>query len=367
MITGASLEGMMVDSVERVPHNETDLVSRLLVSLKHAMQRQRDVPAPYLPGADWKRLLESQWRRYDAAMERQNVDAAASLLRNFFRNEGLSGFWGGERMFESFAALDGPSSLQRADLMRRQLEAWRLALPATAFAELDAPLIGNPWGYLVAGALLYEPVCEYHYQAHYFASLLSEIIAPVILEIGGGFGGLAYHLIKRMPNVTYIGFDLPQNALLQSYYLSCAFPELRVLVYEEGMTALTREHVANYDILILPNFMIPLVDPEVADLIVNVRSLSEMPADTIAEYHRQIDRLGPLFFFHENIFKKRTDGFHGIPSSKFPKLQSFVQVAGSESRWPRYNAYSTYPCRENLFVHCSALTRRRHGSQGPLA
>jgi hypothetical protein len=104
-------------------------------------------------------------------MERQNVDAAASLLRNFFRNEGLSGFWGGERMFESFAALDGPSSLQRANLMRRQLEAWRLALPATAFAELDAPLIGNPWGYLVAGVLLYEPVCEYHYQAHYFASL----------------------------------------------------------------------------------------------------------------------------------------------------------------------------------------------------
>jgi len=85
----------MVDSVEKVPHNETDLVSRLLVSLRHAMQRQREVAAPYLPGADWKRLLESQWRRYDAAMERQNVDAAASLLRNFFRNEGLSEFWGG--------------------------------------------------------------------------------------------------------------------------------------------------------------------------------------------------------------------------------------------------------------------------------
>ena len=132
------------------------------------------------------------------------------------------------------------------------------------------------------------------------------------------------------------------------------------------MTVLTREHIANHDILILPNFMSPLVEPEVADLIVNVRSLSEMPADTIAEYHRQIDRLGPLFFFHENIFRKRKDGFYGIPSSEFPTLQSFVRVAGSESRWPRYNAYSSYPCRENLFVHRSALTRRGHGPQEAL-
>ena len=41
-----------------------------------------------------------------------------------------------------------------------------------------------------------------------------------------------------------------------------------------------------------------------------------------------------------------TDGFYGILSSNFPRLQNFTQIYASESRWPKYNRYSPYPCQE---------------------
>jgi hypothetical protein len=355
------IEGMMVESVETIPDNETAIVSPLMASFNAAKKAQGQVSEPYLPGADWKKMLESEWGKYHEACRRENIPVIAPFLRNFFRNEGLSGFWGNDRMFELFAGGDGLGSLRRAHLMGRQFETWRAELPSEPVATLAAPRIGNPWGYIIEGQLLYEPVCEYHYQAHYFARLLSGITNPVVMEIGGGFGGLAYQILKCIPNVTYIGFDLPENIFLQGYYLSCAFPELRILTYDGGMTALTRDTIAKYDIVLLPNFMLQNVESAAVDLAVNVRSLSEMPAQTISEYLRQIDRVGRLFFFHENIFKARNDLHHGIVTSEFPPLCNFIPLAESESRWPRYQRDTGYPCREHLFVHRSAVADRGEG------
>jgi hypothetical protein len=135
--------------------------------------------------------------------------------------------------------------------------------------------------------------------------------------------------------VQYIGFDLPENALIQDYYLSCAF--------------------TGGAFTLLPNFELPKVKIK-ADLIINLGSLSEMPRETILEYLKQIDRIGRLFFFHENLAGERGDSLHGIPISEFPQLTSFTQVSSSISRWPRYQGTS-YPCEERVFIHKSKLLK----------
>jgi hypothetical protein len=84
----------------------------------------------------------------------------------------------------------------------------------------------------------------------------------------------------------------------------------------------------------------PDVESSLVDLIVNVRSLSEMSVETIREYMKHIDRIGRLFFFHENIFAPRRDGVFGIPSSQFPPLSNFRLIAACESRWPKYQKRS---------------------------
>jgi putative sugar O-methyltransferase len=350
------IEGMMIESIEEAPKNESAIVLTLIASFTDAKKRQKDISGSHPPEADWERYLELHWSPYYQAINQKDLNVIAPFLRNFFRNEAISGFWGDDRIFESFVALDGIQRLERAHVMQRQFEAWRTALPKVPITELNAPRIGNPWGYIIEGKLLYEPVFEYHYQANYFANILCEISNPVILEIGGGFGGLAYQIVKHIPHVKYIGFDLPENILLQGYYLSCAFPGLEILTYSKNITVLTQDIISKYDIILLPDFMIREVESGIADLIVNVRSLSEMPVGTITEYFKQIDRLGRLYFFHENIFKNRLDGLYGIPSSEFPTLSNFLLIAESESRWPRYRQDSQYPCHEYIYIHRSRIT-----------
>lgn len=351
------IEGIMLKSIEQSPKNELEIVPKLVASYKDAQKMQSEVAKPYLPGADWKKLLESEWTEYYSAIEREDFDVIALLLRNLFRNAGITGFWGSKRVFERFATLSRTRRQHRERLMQRQFNAWRSALPEASVAELDAPRVGNPWGYIIDGCLLYEPVFEYYYQANYFSRLLSEVSHPIILEIGGGFGGLGYHIMKCIPNATYIGIDLPENILIQSYYLSSAFPEHKILTYDRNLTLLKKEIIRKYNIILMPNFFLPKIESAAADLVVNAKSLSEMPFDTIEEYFQQIGRLTHLFFFHENLFKNRRDSLHGIPSCEFPVLHDLVQIAESESRWPRYQATRPYPCHENLYIHRSVLRR----------
>ncbi len=344
-----------IDSVERIPDNETELILRLMDSFNSAKQKQLSVPNVYLPNQDWKRLLATEWDHYYDGLSRKDISIVAPFLRNFFRNEGISGFWGNTKMFEAFCNLVGIAARRRKQMMQKQFEVWRTASPNTSLDELDAPKIGNPWGYSLAGILLFEPVFEYHFQANYFRRLLCEIETPVVLEIGGGFGGLGFYLLRRGGPIKYIGLDLPENILLQTYYLSCAFPGASILTYSKNFSRLDRTTISNYDIILLPNFVLPDIESSTADIIINIRSLSEMASETIAEYIHQIDRIGRLFFFHENIFAPRQDKLWGIPSSEFPALDNFILIAASESRWPKYKLGTAYPCQENLHIHRHAI------------
>ena len=349
------VQGRVVDNLEETPKDEQGLVSRLMSSYRASKEAQKAVAAPYQPGAFWKILLEKEWKNPSTAISNNDHEAFSVFLRNFFRNEGLSGFWGEDQMFENFSNLDGMESKRRAGLLNQQFEVWRDAHPNASIDELEAPKIGNPWGYVIQDVLVYEPAFEYHHQANYFASILANIDAPVILEIGGGFGGLAFHILQQIPKAKYIGLDLPENVIIQSYYLSCAFPELRILLYDEEHTSITQEILEQYDVILMPNFVLPETESAIADLAINVRSLSEMPLETINEYCANMDRLSRKFIFHENIYKPRKDGLHGIPTSEYPSLDNHALVSEQESIWPRYDKESSYPCKSYLFLHKSRL------------
>lgn len=168
---------MVADTLEQAPADENAIVTRLVDSYEAAKERQATAPDAYQPGAGWRTIVESEWAEVRAAIHRRDIAAVAGFLRNFFRNEGANGFWGGARTFERFVASDESRRLARAAQMQRQIDAWRTALPTCPITELDVPRIGNPWGFVIDGSLLYEPVCEYHHQAHYFESLLHDLAA----------------------------------------------------------------------------------------------------------------------------------------------------------------------------------------------
>jgi len=352
-LTGSSPIRRYTESVVQAPANESLVLNQIVKSYVAAKSVHLPQDSPYAPGAYWKLLLDREWRNYNEVIDRGDTEQLAVLLRNFFRNEALSGFWGDTHMFEEFeATLD--DDIRHATLLR-QFQTWRGLFPKTPLKDLEALKIGNPWGYSIEGSVVYEPAFEYHYHSDYIRQLTENLPAPVVLEIGGGFGGLGYQIRRLNPAATYIGVDLPENVLIQAYYLASALPSARILTYRAEMGDLTKEDIEAHDIILLPNFCLPNIPTDSCDFVINVRSFGEMPLPTVSEYLHQIDRVGRLWFFHENLIRNRQDDLYGVPSSEFPEMENFVKLASSQSRWPRYQA-GGYPCQENLFISRQVLS-----------
>jgi putative sugar O-methyltransferase len=354
--SSVGFEGKWINSVETKPRNEMDLVQSVVSAYCSAKETQLKVPGAYRPdGSLWGNdTLRARLSPYDDAISRGDMEMIAGYLRNFFRNEGISGLWTGVDAYDNFCRSGKFSQALRANSMIQQYLVWRENLPFIPVKELDAPRVGNPWGYRFQGMLLYEPVFTYNFQAHYFDQLLCGLQTPVILEIGGGFGGLAHHLLSGNPRIKYIGLDLPENILIQTYYLSSIFPDAKILTYVKDSSPIDHNILEHYDIVLLPNFELPSIASGIIDLIVNVRSLSEMSRDTISEYYMQIDRIGRLFYFQENLFKGNKEAMtNRIPMTEYPSLRNFTLVSSSESRWPKYqrNSWFRFICRENLYIH----------------
>lgn len=309
--------------------------------------RQSTVPPAYLPAPAWGAILDAEWSEPRERIEAGDLAAFEVFLRNFFRNGGISGLWGSRRMFDDFATAPRRSDLERLALFMRQFEAWRREVPGGNLDDLDEARVGNPWGYDVDGRLVVEPAFEYHTLALRIRDLVADAARPVVLEIGGGFGGLARQILRLIPGVRYVGLDLPENVVIQSWYLTRSLPDRRI-VFDEVDKA-NRQDLTEVDALILPNWALADLRLSRLDVVVNVHSFGEMDRSTLETYFAEIIRLRPEWIFHDNLGSPRRDHIYGITATEYPPLHGYRLVASCESRWPRYDHHSPYPCRENLF------------------
>jgi hypothetical protein len=325
------------------PADTRDL-SRALGETYAEMKRvQATMPPDYLPHPVWGDLLEADWSEGRSAIQSQNWAGLDDFLKNFFRNGGISGVWGSGQMLHDFVEIDPWEDSLRLAMFLRQLKAWKREIPGRDMSELDHPRIGNPWGYDVDGKLVIEPEFEYHELANRIKGILAGVADPVVIEIGGGFGGFATQLLKTIPGVRYLGFDLPENVIIQSYNLTRCFPNLKVAFNDVGSID------GNSEAIILPNWSLREARPRKVDLILNVRSFAEMSRETLAAYFEQIDRIDPEWIYHENVTGTRKDGSHGVSATDYPLLTRYSLITSNESRWPRYGRGSAYPCREYLY------------------
>jgi putative sugar O-methyltransferase len=329
------------------PDTEADTtdVSRRLGEAYATMKRAQAMVAPeYRPHKTWGDVLEAEWAQARSAIEAQQWADFDAFLRNFFRNGGISGLWGGTSMFCNFIRADPWADFDRTALFLRQFKAWRREVLGGKLEDLDQPRVGNPWGYDIGGRLVIEPAFEYHELAVRVQRILAGVDHnPVVLEVGGGFGGFSRQLIRMIPGVRYIGVDLPENVVIQSWYLTRCFRQLKVAFNDISAVD------GGADAVILPNWSLREIQPLKVDFVINVHSFGEMSRETLNAYFQQLERINPEWIYHENIAWERSDGLYGLPSTDYPLLTRYRLIASNESRWPRYNRHSAYPCRENLY------------------
>jgi len=114
---------------------------------------------------------------------------------------------------------------------------------------------------------------------------------PRILEIGGGYGGLAYHLMSLIPEARYVIVDIPESLLFSSIYLSTLWENKEnVLITPDRLADLDQDSAG---FTFLPNFLFDdycAAGPEV-DLVINTLSMSEMTEPQVRYYAKGITNL----------------------------------------------------------------------------
>jgi hypothetical protein len=328
------------------PAEQRDITERVLRSYRAAMN---DAPAagPYAIGRNWRAFLQATRPAFYQAAAGEDVAALETLLDSCFRNEMSSGILGGREAYDAFASA-GTSVFEG---MRRQFDVWKYSVTDVNVGRLAAPFVGNPYGVWINDGVVHPNTFLDDYRAGFILGLTSGVPRPVVVDIGGGFGGFCHQLIAHGGDAVYVGFDLPDNLIVASHFLLSAHPEKRVLLYQSASQPLDADLLREYDIVLMPNFMLPRLDDRSVDVCTNFTSLSEMDYATIVEYLGQIDRVGRGYFYQENLLDNG-DNYEFYPVPVFPGMAHFRQIARAPSRWPFFSATSPYHCHgECLSVH----------------
>lgn len=312
------------------------VINRIISSYHAAKEAQKKVSLPYQPGGAWKEDINDRRSEYLNALDSNDFKCLSELLRNFFRNSGIAGLWS----YAYYKDILNGGNGKKKQIINSILRDYKTLIEYVDdfdVAKLEIPTIGNPWGYIVKGTLVLPNACRHYYFASHVRNLLGDIEAPVVCEIGGGYGGFAYYLLSTDRSIKYLNFDLPEVLLIAQYFLMKTFPDKKTLLYgENGNITISEKIINNYDIILMPNFALPNLADRTADLFINTGSLSEMDYHTVEEYINQIARITKKYFFHENSDREvlNTGGHIEVVSSKFPIPHDiFKRIYKCNSLW----------------------------------
>ncbi len=332
------------DVPSELPHSQHQEILKCIFDSYTAMSSYKNIPEDLKVGKNWKGFMAATRPNFYKACAEGDFQAFANLISSFFRNEVSSGIFGGAEAFNAFA-----QSSSEYSIIRNHYDIWKSILPNASISELARPRVGNPYGIKIDDHILHANDFFNHYRASFAKDLLSDTRHPIVAELGGGYGGLAYFIMQQVPNSTYINFDLPENLIISAYFIKAAYPDKKVFIFDGSDTPLMADSLKEYDAVFMPHYMISQLEDLSVDLFINTISLSEMDYHNIEIYIKHISRTTKRYFYHENMIDSGAN-FNFFPASIFPELREFKSLFKAPSRWPAFSLSSPSHCHmEQLY------------------
>ncbi|GEM_PF-3003404 len=213
-------------------------------------------------------------------------------------------------------------------------------------ADLDSPLIGEPSTYRVPRSLsvtlaeivrrlrrkgplasdrychITEAQIRYLYYRHQIREAVGDSLGT-ILEVGGGFGGLATDLLHHCEVKRFFLVELPDTLPLAYFYLRASFEVPVQCLFHAG-----DRMDPNARIVVLAPWMLPQLQAEL-DLLINTMSFQHMMSESVRFYLEQADRLNTrvLYLVNRDTQRDPTD----LVISKYPIPSAYTLV--SKRQW----------------------------------
>lgn len=186
----------------------------------------------------------------------------------------------------------------------------RDALPADY--RLGPPRRFGEIGWRIGSSIVNYDTCVYLERVALLSAgkvlqeLAQRTARPRILEIGSGFGGLAYYIKKALPQARYFCLDIPESLLFASVYLGTLFPGDNAIVTQDTLDTLAKDAPG---FTFVPNYFCDelVATGQEFDLVINTLSMSEMSAAQIAYY---ADAIVKLIADRGVFFEQNQDNTH---------------------------------------------------------
>jgi hypothetical protein len=204
------------------------------------------------------------------------------------------------------------------------------------------PLIMGETGWRAGGYLVNRDVVAYQERINLMREFgllerLEAKRAPLVVEIGGGYGALAWYLKTRFPAATYVMIDLSRSLLFSGCYLAAALPGTAAEVFSSGRS-ITRggvNLVSDADLGKLPAMQV--------DVAINTLSFAEMPEETVLDYCAWIERnLAPDGVLFEQNFDNRNLGYvhFSCPEQVIGRLLARRESRSRDLHWGKANLWT---------------------------
>jgi len=256
---------------------EDALLSRICKTYR-AVQSEAIADA-YLPTMWWSEVRRTSLGLAIGALANGDTASLQRAYGNFFRDSCSAGL--------VIRAADVSVGRYRQCVLGDalyQVDHWQEAVgDEWSVRDLRVPEIGNPFGIELDGVFIRDGSPYQHYCAQRIRGLL-ENPGGSVLEIGGGYGGMAYYLLRDLPRIRYINLDLPESIALASYYLIKALPDRPFTLQGEEPT----EPVAS----LMPLQNISEVRSKSVDVVFSSHAISDLTDDALSVYLGQIVRIG---------------------------------------------------------------------------
>jgi putative sugar O-methyltransferase len=269
---------------------DTAILERICSAYQRAHSEEKLAPEAYRPTGWWEMQRHGSLQPVMHALANGDVETLGLMYRNFYRDacsaglilvQSLAKEYFGGRMTDQHRRYVLADALYRVDHWKK------MTAGAYAVRELAGPLVGNPFGVVIDGTLVRAGAEYQHFCATRVAGMLTREDGTVA-EIGGGYGGMAYYLLRERRALRYVGFDVAESVALTSYYLMRSFPERRFLLY--GETQLNEESLANADVVLLPVFALPRMALR-AEITFSSHAMSDLSEAAQEEYSARVSAI----------------------------------------------------------------------------
>jgi len=308
-----------------VDEMDINLANRIFESLKKMKSQQLNEDAIYKPSSLWQKHIDFDFKDLNECLKKNDLKKFLFFLQNFGNSENYLGIEN-QNFIKKCSKNFLLKKYLKEDVFNGQKIIWQYFNNKKDLKDLNMPKFGNQNGALIEKNFVVIGSFFNDIYSKIIIKYLDENKNNFIVDLGAGYGKLAYYILSKTKKCNFIDLDLPETLVLASYYLSKSFPNKKAFFY--GEEKFDTDCINKFDLIFLPNWEFRNLKDNSIDITINRNSLGEMEPKTAINFIKQIHRTSKYFFSmnHETFKNKFSDGKYSLVNREFNIDNKFKEL-----------------------------------------